>query len=110
MYIQRTLSIIIEPDNDLRHTLAAFREVQQALSESCYHSGKPLGALALQRAMYHQVKGTLNAQMTISAIRLVAGAYASAKANKKPATHPFLFSKATALFLIGKRGRDADFR
>ena len=110
MDIQRTISIIIEPDNDLRHTLAAFREVQQALSESCYHRGKPLGALALQRAMYHQVKGTLNAQMTISAIRLVAGAYASAKANKKPATHPFLFRKARALFLIGKRGRDAAFR
>jgi putative transposase len=65
---------------------------------------------SLQRACYHQVKGTLSAQMTISAIRLVAGAYASAKSNKKPAGRPFLFKKARALFLIGKRGRDADFR
>jgi len=56
------------------------------------------------------VKGTLNAQMTISAMRLVASAYTSAKTNKKPATRPFLFRKARALFLVGKRGRDADFR
>jgi IS605 OrfB family transposase len=48
--------------------------------------------------------------MTISAIRLVAAAYASAKSNKQPAKRPFLFRKARALFLIGKRGRDADFR
>ncbi|HEX4202661.1 MAG TPA: hypothetical protein VHZ51_00350, partial [Ktedonobacteraceae bacterium] len=48
--------------------------------------------------------------MTISAIRLVAAAYATAKSNKKPATRPFFFRKARALFLIGKRGRDADFR
>lgn len=108
--MQRTISIIIQPDKDLERTLEAFREVQQALSEPCYHDGKPLGALALQREMYHTVKGVLNAQMTISAIRLVAGAYASAKANKKPATRPFLFKKARALFLVGKRGRDADFR
>jgi len=66
--------------------------------------------LALQRLSYHAVKGTLNAQMTISAIRLVAGAYQSAKSNKKPATRPFLFKKVRALFLVGSRGRDADFR
>ncbi len=48
--------------------------------------------------------------MTISAIRLVAGAYHAARSNKKPATRPFVFKKARALFLIGKRGRDADFR
>src|SRR5438046_9846086 len=48
--------------------------------------------------------------MTISAIRLVAGAYQSAKSNKKPATRPFLFKKVRALFLVGSRGRDADFR
>jgi IS605 OrfB family transposase len=48
--------------------------------------------------------------MTISAIRTVAAAYQSAKSNKKPATRPFLFKKARALFLVGSRGRDADFR
>src|SRR5438132_12725780 len=99
MDIQRTITIIIEPDRDLERTLEAFREVQHTLSEPCYHDGKPLGALALQREMYHTVKGVLNAQMTISAIRLVAGAYASAKVNKKSATRPFLFKKARALFL-----------
>ncbi len=110
MHIQRTITLVIEADPDLEATLEAFREVQHNLSEPCYHDGNPLGALALQRAYYHTVKGTLNAQMTISAIRLVAGAYHAAKSNKKPATRPFLFKKARALFLIGVRGRDADFR
>src|SRR6266702_3746762 len=110
MDIQRTITIIIEPDRDLERTLEAFREVQHALSEPCYNEGKPLGALALQRLMYHEVKGELSAQMTISAIRTVCAAYQSAKSNKKPATHPFLFKRARALFLIGSRGRDADFR
>jgi putative transposase len=110
MNIQRTVTIVIEADPDLQRTIEAFREVQHALSEPCYNAGKPLGALALQKACYHTVKGTLNAQMTISAIRLVASAYASARSNQKPATRPFLFRKARALFLVGKRGRDADFR
>jgi len=110
MNIQRTISIVIQPDNDLERTIEAFREVQQRLSESGYNDGNPLKAITLQRAMYHQVKGTLNAQMTISAIRTVAGAYQSAKSNKNPATRPFLFKKARALFLVGSRGRDASFR
>jgi hypothetical protein len=108
--IQRTITILIEPDRDLEYTLEAFREVQHALSEPCYNEGKALGALALQRLMYHEVKRSLSAQMTISAIRTVCAAYHSAKSNKKPATRPFLFKRARALFLIGSRGRDADFR
>ncbi len=110
MDIQRTVTIIIEADSDLERTLEAFREVQHALSLPCYNEGKNLSALALQRTCYHQVKGTLSAQMTISAIRLVAGAYASARSNNKPATRPFVFWRARALFLIGVRGRDAKFR
>ncbi len=110
MNIQRTVTIMIEADPDLQRTIEAFRDVQHALSEPCYHAGQPLGALALQKACYHEVKGTLNAQMTISAIRLVASAYASARSNQKPATRPFQFRQARALFLVGKRGRDADFR
>ncbi|GHO77590.1 transposase [Ktedonobacter sp. SOSP1-85] len=110
MLIQRTVPIVIEPDSDVERTIEVFREVQHALSEPCFNGGKPLGALALQRACYHQVKGSLSAQMTISAIRLVSAAYASAKSNKKPAQRPFLFKKARALFLVGKRERDADFR
>ena len=110
MDIQRTITIGIEPDSDLERTIEAFREVQQRLSECCYNDGFPLSAINLQRARYHLVKGSVNAQMTISAIRTVAGAYQSAKSNKRPATRPFLFKKARALFLIGTRGRDADFR
>ena len=110
MHIQRTITILIEPDSDLKATLEAFRTVQQALSEPCFNQGTPLGALALHRACYHSLKGTLNAQMTASAIRLVAGTYAAAASNHKPAQRPFLFKKARALFLVGTRGRDASFR
>jgi len=107
--IQRPITIIIQPDSDLEHTLEAFRAVQQQLSLPCFNAGVPLNAITLQRQMYHQVKGALNAQMTISAIRTVCGASASAKSHKKPATRPFLFKKARALFLIGTPGRDTSF-
>jgi len=109
MHIQRTVTITIEYDEDLKSTLDTFREVQQRLSEPCFNTGKPLPALALHRKCYHEVKGSLNSQMTCSAIRLVAGAYASAQSNKKPAKRPFQFKRAHALFLVGKRGRDASF-
>jgi len=110
MDIQRTITILLPDDNDLRATVAAFQSVQQHLTAPCYNAGSPLGALALQRACYRDVVGTLNSQMTISAIRLTAGAYASAKSNGKPAQRPFRFQRPRALFLVGKRGRDADFR
>src|SRR6266508_2879658 len=79
--IQRTLTILLPDDADLRRTLDAFRSVQQEVSTACFNDGAPLTAVPLQRAVYHRVKGTLNSQMTITALRLVAGAYASAKRN-----------------------------
>lgn len=109
MYAQRTITICIADDPDLRATLAGFQRIQQRISKPCYNDGKPLSALALHRAVYEQVKGSISSQMTCTAIRLVAGAYASAKANKKPAQRPFAFQRPTALFLIGERGRDARF-
>jgi hypothetical protein len=110
MDIQRTVTIVIESDPDLRRTLDVFREVQAAISPVAFNDGRPLGPIALQKRVYHTVKGRLNSQMTISAIRLVAAAYVSARSNGKPATRPFAFRNARALFLVGKRGRDADFR
>jgi len=109
MEIQQTLQIFIEPDPDLVNTLSVFQQVKQQLSEPCFNNGKPLGQLDLHKARYTQVVGQLNAQMTCSAIRAVAGAYASAKRNKKPAQKPFGFRKRNALFLVGERGRDASF-
>jgi IS605 OrfB family transposase len=108
--IQRTVTILLPEDDDLRRTLDAFRAVQQQVSEACYNNGNPLAAVPLHRAVYHRVKGSLNSQMTITALRLVAGAYASAKRKRKPATRPFLFRRAAATFLVGARGRDASFR
>jgi putative transposase len=108
--IKRSVTILLPDDADLRATVAAFQRVQQELTEPCYHDGQPLSALALHHAMYTSVAGTLNSQMTCSAIRLTAGAYASARSNSRPADHPFPFRHARALFLVGTRGRDADFR
>jgi IS605 OrfB family transposase len=110
MEIKRTVTILLPKDPDLLATVKTFQQVQQTLSELCYNDGKPLGAIALQHKCYDMVKGKLSAQMTISAIRLVAAAYKSAKFNKKPATKSFDFRRARALFLVGQRGRDADFR
>lgn len=110
METRRALTILLPDNPDIRQTVLAFQQMQQELSAPCYNDGHPLGPLALQRQYYRQVKGTLNAQMTISAMRLTAGAYASARSNGKPAKRPFVFRRARALFLIGKRGRDADFR
>ena len=110
MDIKRSVTILLPDDSDLRETVVAFGGVQQALSEPCYNNGQPLSAIALHHTMYAQVVGTLNSQMTCSAIRLTAGAYASARSNGRPAQHAFRFRNARALFLIGQRGRDADFR
>jgi IS605 OrfB family transposase len=110
MDLTRAVTILLPDDPDLRATVVAFQGVQQALSDACYHNGQPLGALTLHHAMYTHVIGTLNSQMTCSAIRLTAGAYASAKANHHTVSKPFGFHKARALFLVGQRGRDADFR
>ena len=110
MEIQRTVTILLPHDPDLLATVKTFQQVQQALSQPCYNEGKPLGAIELQKQCYYSVKGKLNSQMTISAMRIVAGCYRSAKSNKKPATKPFGFYRARALFLVGQRGRDADFR
>jgi len=47
--------------------------------------------------------------MKCTAIRLTAGAYCAAKRNGHEITKPFNFRTPHALFLIGKRGRDASF-
>lgn len=107
--VRRTLTILIPDDADVRATLEASRRVRQTLSPLCFNEGDNLSAIALQRAAYHTVKGTLSAQMTCSAIRSVAAAYQSAKSNRHPAQAPFAFHRPLALFLIGKRGRDAAF-
>src|SRR5579875_1002868 len=104
---QRTIPLLLPADEDLRRTLAVFQAVQQQLSAPCFNEGQPLSAVALHQACYHEVKGQLNAQMTCTAIRLVAAAYQSACSNRRPPQRPFQFRRRQALFLIGPRGRDA---
>ncbi|MBX5451738.1 MAG: transposase [Thermogemmatispora sp.] len=108
--VQRTIPLLLPADEDLRETLAVFQRVQQQLSAPCFNEGQPLSAVALHRACYHEVKGQLNAQMTCTAIRLVAAAYQSAQSNRRPPQRPFQFRRRQALFLIGSRGRDASLR
>ena len=66
--------LLPDDDADLRATLSAFCAVQNAVSATAFNGGKPLRAVALQRAVYQDVKGTLGSQMTITALRRVAGA------------------------------------
>ena len=110
MLVERTAQIVIDWDDDLAETLKVFTDIQNEISSVCFNGGKPLSALALHKKVYHSAKGRLNAQMTCTAIRLTAGAYVAAKHNGHKITKPFMFEKPHALFLVGKRGRDADFR
>jgi len=135
MDIQRTITIKLPDDADLRATLATFRDVQNAVSEDAFNGGAPLAAVPLQRIVYGRVKGTLNSQMTITALRLVVGAYTTAvkgrnrrlkaEARRKKRhlakgwryTERLIkplsvcrFERMAAMFLVGVRGRDADFR
>ncbi|GER81400.1 hypothetical protein KTAU_00390 [Thermogemmatispora aurantia] len=105
--VQRTIPLLLPADEDLRETLAVFQRVQQQLSAPCFNGGKPLSAVALHRACYQEVKSQLNAQMTCTAIRLVAAASQCACSNHCPPQRPFQFRRRRALFLIGPRGWDA---
>ena len=110
MEVQRTAQIIIEPDSDLETTLQTFASVANSISPVAWNDGKPLKALALHKAVYYSAKGKLSSQLTCTAIRLVAGAYTAAKSNGHRLKKPVRFKQPFALFLVGKRGRDADFR
>jgi putative transposase len=109
MQVQRTITILLEDDRDLRETLHVSQMLKNAVSTPCYNKGKPLGFMALHRQEYRHVCGSLNSQMTQSAMRQVAASYTSAKSNGRPATEPFVFKKPACLFMIGPKGRDASF-
>jgi hypothetical protein len=104
------MTFLLPNDVDLRATVAALQCVQQDPTATCFNGGRPLNALARCRASYAGAVGTLNSQLTGSASRLTAGAYASATRNRPIARKPFAFRRARALFPVGMRGRDADGR
>ena len=109
MLIQRTIPITIEKSCELLETIEELNQYQKRISGDCFSEGNTKAALFLHKLVYHKVDSSLTSQLKCTAIRLVAGAYASAKSNKRPATRPFVFRRKRALFLIGKRGRDASF-
>lgn len=109
MLIQRSIPITLEKSCDLLKTIEEFNQYQKEISHSCFNEGCPKNALSLHKSVYHTIESSLTSQLKCTAIRLVAGAYASAKSNKRPAKRAFIFRKKKALWLIGKRGRDASF-
>ena len=110
MEVQRTVQIVIEPSKELEDTLMAFTQVCNKLSPTAYNNGKFLGRVALHYAAYTIARGVLSSQMTCTAIRLTAGAYAAIRRNRRKTIKPICFRKPRAMFLVGTRGRDASFR
>ncbi|MGA9100350.1 MAG: transposase [Methanotrichaceae archaeon] len=106
MFAQRTLQIVVEYDESLIKTLDCFIQICN-ISKTAWNFGKHLKALDLHRRVYGDVKGTVSSQLTCSSIRLTAGAYVAAKKNGHDLDHPFSWHRPFALFLVGKRGRDA---
>lgn len=109
MFAQRTLQIVIESDESVIETLDRFTKICTSISKTAWNFGKPLKALDLHRRVYNDIKGTVSSQLTCTCIRLTAGAYAAAKKNGHAMRHPFNWHQPFALFLVGKRGRDANF-
>jgi len=79
MFAQRTLQIVIEPDESLIKTIDSFTQVCNSISEIAWNKGKPFKALDLHRMVYNDIKGTISSQLTCTSIRLTAGAYAAAE-------------------------------
>lgn len=102
MQIQRTIPLIIERDGDLLALVSEYNRYQRSISQIAFNDGAPMAPVPLHKAVYHTLPSTLPSQMKCSAIRNVAGAYASAKRNKRPAERPFAFRRKAALFLYNK--------
>ena len=102
MEIKRTIPIIINDTPALKALVEEYSRYQRAISPAAFNDGDVLSAVDLHNAVYHHVPVGLNAQMKCSAIRSVIAAYASARSNGKPAERPFVFKKASALFLYGR--------
>lgn len=102
MEIQRTIPIVTNEIPGLVDIVNEFTKFKREISAIAFNNGSPLRAIDLHHQTYHIISSTLPSQMKCSAIRSVASAYASAKSNGRPATHPFLFKKSSALFLWNK--------
>lgn len=102
--MQRTVSIRLEDDRDLRSTLESYRIIQQEISEIAASTGTGSSAIDLHKRSYSKVRGPLKAQLICTAIRAVSAAYAQ---RPEQSSKPIQFKNARAMFLIGKAKRDA---
>lgn len=107
--MKRTIQLNLTDDKDLRNTLKLFRKIQCRVSAIYFDSGRPLSAIELHRIAYDQVKGSLKAQMTCSAIRMVASVYSQHRRKYGEIVESIKFNHNQALFLIGEKKRDAGF-
>ena len=94
--------MIVAPDADLLALVDEYNRFQRAISETAFSKGERMSAVDLHHLVYYAVPAALPSQMKCSAIRNVAGAYASARRNHKPAAHAFDFKSKSALFLENK--------
>ena len=102
MEIKRTIPIIVNDTPALKALVKEYNRYQRTISPIAFNDGDVLSAVDLHNAVYHHVPAELSAQMKCSAIRSVIGAYTSARSNGRPAERPFVFRKASALFLYGR--------
>jgi putative transposase len=102
MKIQRTIPLVVKDTTHLVELVQEYNRFQKEITDIAYNSGKPLSALDLHKQVYYSVPSTLPSQMKCSAIRNVAGAYSSARMNRRPATKAFSFKRVAALFLFTK--------
>jgi putative transposase len=126
MIIQRTIPIKLEQDVDLQTTLECFAKAKNIASQYCDNkSQKPLNRTELHDIAYKKLKDTgITSQLACNVIRAVAAAYVTrekeykrrvkrAKTKKRDIPiknpNPIIFTRESALFLIGIRGRDARF-
>jgi IS605 OrfB family transposase len=98
MEIKRTINIMFEND-EIQPLVKEYNRFQNAISEIAFNDGKPLSAVELHNKVYYHINSSLPSQMKCSAIRGVAGTYASAKKQRKQIKQPFKFKKQAALFL-----------
>ena len=102
--MQRTISIRLEDDGDLRATLESYRIIQQSVSDIAASTGTGSSAIDLHKRSYARVRGPLKAQLVCTAIRSVSAAYAQRRGSS---VKPIQFKAPRAMFLIGKAKRDA---
>ena len=112
MEITRTTRIKIDIDLEIaKQTIREWNAVCNYVSRVAFGHGCMSNAVALHHLVYQECRTSygLSAQVTQNAIRVVAGAYATARSNKVSLKKPVTFKNAAVMLQGGERGRDFSF-